>query len=68
MVGWWANGELKGLERKWSCPNRILSLQFTEGAGENREKPQNNRCPDQNSNRAPPKYKSRALPLHQPAP
>jgi hypothetical protein len=67
MVEWWANSGIKRLERNRSCRNRMLSPQFTGGTGENHEKLQDNRCPDQDSNRATPKYKSRTLPLHQPA-
>jgi hypothetical protein len=51
------------VERIDSDHIEIVSRYFVGGTEEDYEKPQNTRCSGRNSNPAPPRYKSRALPL-----
>jgi hypothetical protein len=67
-VGWWDDWRMtdwKGFGWKWSWSNRdtipsFVSKRLTETA---KMLSQNSRVPSQDSNRAPPEYKSRPLPL-----
>jgi hypothetical protein len=44
----------------------VLSRKLPGRTEEHNEDPQDNQCPGRDSNRAPPEYVSRALPLDQP--
>jgi hypothetical protein len=69
IVGWLINDDLERIQMESCCDvMEVLSQNLPGGAEENHEKPQDILwCPDWGLNKAPPKYKPRALLLHQPA-